>query len=170
MDTLPIATRWPRYPYRGLDFYRGSDARLFRERDVEIQECSDIVLGFGVKILLLQGSSGSGKSSFLRAGLIPRLKESQRRNFFLSGRDSVIRCTGDPLPEIARALIGTLGNGDSSAATANFETAWGAEALVEPAVSEKVWRTVEPAIAGPREQLADVLVSLLCRGVRRSPG
>ncbi|HWX28949.1 MAG TPA: hypothetical protein VNZ53_16105 [Steroidobacteraceae bacterium] len=170
MDTLPIATRWPRYPYRGLDFYRGSDARLFRERDVEIQECSDIVLGFGVKILLLQGSSGSGKSSFLRAGLIPRLKESQRRNFFLSGRDSVIRCTGDPLPEIARALIGTLGNGDSSAATANFETAWGAEALVEPAVSEKVWRTVEPAIAGPREQLADVLVSSFVEVCADLPG
>jgi hypothetical protein len=74
------------------------------------------------------------------------------------------------LPEIARALIGTLGNGDSSAATANFETAWGAEALVEPAVSEKVWRTVEPAIAGPREQLADVLVSSFVEVCADLPG
>ena len=102
MDTLPIATQWPQFPYRGLDFYREADAPLFRERDKDIEECAAILLGFGVKILLLQGSSGSGKSSFLRAGLIPHLNRSERRNFFLSGRDSVIRCTRDPY----RKLLG----------------------------------------------------------------
>jgi hypothetical protein len=158
MDTLPIATRWPKHPYRGLDFYRETDARLFRERDRDIQECSDIILGFGVKILLLQGSSGSGKSSFLRAGLIPHLKGSGRGSFFLSSRDSVIRCTSDPLPEIARVLVDTLHNGDSPVGTVNLETAWGRDTLVEAAVCDEVCRTVEPAISGPREQLADALV------------
>ena len=159
MDTLPIAAPWPKHPYRGLDFYRETDARLFRERDRDIQQCSDIVLGFGVKILLLQGSSGSGKSSFLRAGLIPHMKEAERRSFFLSSRDSVIRCTSDPLPEIARVLVDTLHNGDSPVGTVNLETAWGGDALVEAAVSDKVCRAVEPAISGPREQLADALVN-----------
>jgi hypothetical protein len=37
MDTLPVAASWPKYPYRGLDFYRETDARLFRERDRDIQ-------------------------------------------------------------------------------------------------------------------------------------
>jgi hypothetical protein len=159
MDTHPITAPWPKHPYRGLDFYRETDARLFRERDRDIQQCSDIVLGFGVKILLLQGSSGSGKSSFLRAGLIPHLKETERQSFFLSSRDSVIRCTSDPLPEIARVLVDTLHNGDSPVGTVNLETAWGGDALVEAAVCDTVCRTVERAISGPREQLADALVN-----------
>ena len=159
MDTLPVAASWPKYPYRGLDFYRETDARLFRERDRDIQQCSDIILGFGVKILLLQGSSGSGKSSFLRAGLIPHLRGSGRDNFFLSSRDGVIRCTSDPLPQIARALIDTLHNGAIPAGSANRETAWGGDALVEAAVSDQVCRAVELTISGPREQLADALVN-----------
>ena len=110
MDTIPVAARWPKHPYRGLDFYRETDALLFCERDADIRECSSILLGFGVKILLLQGSSGSGKSSFLRAGLIPELQRSEQRNFFLKGRDSVIRCTSDPLPEIAQSVLSTLKN------------------------------------------------------------
>jgi hypothetical protein len=51
VDTLPIATQWPRFPYRGLDFYREADAPLFRERDKDVEECATILLGFGVKIL-----------------------------------------------------------------------------------------------------------------------
>src|ERR1700746_777413 len=159
MDTLPVAASWPKYPYRGLDFYRETDAGLFRERDRDIQQCSDIILGFGVKILLLQGSSGSGKSSFLRAGLIPHLRGSGRDNFFLSNRDGVIRCTSDPLPEIARALVDTLHNRAIPVGSVNRETAWGGDALVEAAVSDKVCRAVELAISGPREQLADALVN-----------
>jgi hypothetical protein len=107
-DALPVATQWPKYPYRGLDFYRETDTLLFREREKDVRECADILLGFGVKILILQGSSGSGKSSFLRAGLIPQLKREARPNFFLSDRNAVVRCTSDPLPEIARSLIGAL--------------------------------------------------------------
>src|SRR5215813_3704936 len=108
MDTLPTITQWPKHPYRGLDFYRETDAALFCERDADVRECADTLLGFGVKILMLQGSSGSGKSSFLRAGLIPYLRRSEPRNFLLNGKDSVIRCTSDPLPEIARSLVDTF--------------------------------------------------------------
>jgi hypothetical protein len=117
MDTLPIAAQWPKHPYRGLDFYRETDALLFRERNRDVEECSAILLGFGVKILILQGSSGSGKSSFLRAGLIPHLKLGERRNFFLSGGDGVIRCTSDPLPEIAGSLLGKFDSRHSVADT-----------------------------------------------------
>ena len=52
MDTLTIATQWPKYPYRGLDFYRETDALLFRERSRDVEECAAILLGFGVKILI----------------------------------------------------------------------------------------------------------------------
>src|SRR6266481_4407292 len=50
MDTLPIATQWPQFPYRGLDFYREADAPLFRERDKDIEESAAILLGFGVDL------------------------------------------------------------------------------------------------------------------------
>src|SRR5262245_42549777 len=90
-------------PYRGLNFYREEDAKLFHGRGNDVRDCTALLLGFGVKLLLLQGSSGSGKSSFLRAGLIPHLKSglgegdlSRHRAFFLSTNGGVIRCTADP--------------------------------------------------------------------------
>ena len=170
MDTIPIIARWPKHPYRGLDFYRETDALLFRERDKDVQECSAILLGFGVKILLLQGSSGSGKSSFLRAGLIPDLKRSDRRNFFLNGRDSVIRCTSDPLLEIARSLVDTLKSGEAPGELAHIGSDWGGETLVEAAVGEEVCSDIERALAGPRDRLAEVLVGALIEICGDLPG
>jgi hypothetical protein len=169
MDTLPIVARWPKHPYRGLDFYRESDTRLFYERDHDIRQCAEILLGFGVKILLLQGSSGSGKSSFLRAGLIPYLRRSEHRTFFPSSTDSVIRCTSDPLPEIARSLVNTLKNGDDSADSAYYRSDWG-EDLLEEAVCNELCGSIEQALSGPREQLADTLVSALVTVCRDLPG
>src|SRR6516165_7500091 len=170
MDTLTIATQWPKYPYRGLDFYRETDALLFRERSEDIEECAAILLGFGVKILLLQGSSGSGKSSFLRAGLIPRLKREERRNFFLSGKDSVIRCTCDPLPEIAWALVDTLENSGPAIEMAHHGGEWGGEALADDAVCEEVRRKIGLALPGPREKLAEALVEGLVEICGELPG
>jgi len=174
VDTIFPAARWPRHPYRGLDFYRETDALLFRERDADVGECSAILLGFGVKILLLQGSSGSGKSSFLRAGLIPNLKHGERRNFFLSGRDSVIRCTSDPLPEIARSLVDTLTNAELSADTASerayFGSDWGGADLAEAAVAQPVCSSIEQALAGPRGRLAEILVKSLVEICGDLPG
>ena len=170
MDTLPVAAKWPEHPYRGLDFYRETDALLFRERSEDIEECAAILLGFGVKILLLQGSSGSGKSSFLRAGLIPRLKREERRNFFLSGKDSVIRCTCDPLPEIAWALVDTLENSGPAIEMAHHGGEWGGEALADDAVCEEVRRKIGLALPGPREKLAEALVEGLVEICGELPG
>jgi hypothetical protein len=170
MDTLPVAAQWPEHPYRGLDFYRETDALLFRERGKDIEECAAILLGFGVKILLLQGSSGSGKSSFLRAGLIPHLKREERRNFFLSGRNSVIRCTCDPLPEVAWSLVDTLENiGPAKESTCHGGTS-DREALADAAVREEIRRKIEQALPGPREKLADVLVEELVEICDELPG
>ncbi len=166
MDTLPIAALWPKYPYRGLDFYRETDALLFRERDKDVEECTAILLGFGVKILLLQGSSGSGKSSFLRAGLIPHLKRSDRRNFFLSGRDSVIRCTCDPLPQIAQCLVDTLEGID----TANHGGKWNEEGFAEAATCQQIRHDIEQARERPREVLAEILVESLVAVCDDLPG
>lgn len=170
MDTIPITAHWPKHPYRGLDFYRETDALLFREREMDVRECADIILGFGVKILLLQGSSGSGKSSFLRAGLIPHLKREARRNFFLNDRDAAIRCTSDPLPEIARSLIGALDNGQMLAESAGQASEWDRETLVEAALCREVCGNLQQAMAGSRERLAEVVVDALVKVCGDLPG
>ncbi|HEY1259947.1 MAG TPA: hypothetical protein VGF34_11915 [Stellaceae bacterium] len=170
MDTVPVGARWPKHPYRGLDFYRESDALLFRERDDDIRECADILLGFGVKILLLQGSSGSGKSSFLRAGLIPRLKRDTRRNFFLNGGDGVIRCTSDPLPQIARALTAALASREKFAIAGGGAGEWDGEPLVEERLCREICGELDQPIDGSRERLAEVIVEALVGICRDLPG
>jgi hypothetical protein len=74
---------WPprdeprRAPYRGLKALEPQDAAIFFGRDAWIVRGLDRIRGAadrGVeKMLVILGASGSGKSSFLRAGLWPRL-------------------------------------------------------------------------------------------------
>jgi WD40 repeat protein len=74
---------WPppdernRPPYPGLRALEPQDAAIFFGRDAMIVRGLDRIRGLiegGVeKLLVVLGSSGSGKSSFLRAGLWPRL-------------------------------------------------------------------------------------------------
>jgi WD40 repeat protein/DNA-binding SARP family transcriptional activator len=79
-------------PFKGLAPFEADDHELFfgRERIVE-----ELVarLDF-TTFLLLTGPSGSGKSSLLRAGLVPALE----------GRHVVIRPGTHPLAELTRAL------------------------------------------------------------------
>jgi hypothetical protein len=74
---------WPpgtdplRAPYRGLRPLEPEDAAIFFGRDAAIVRALDRMRGMiegGVeRLLVVLGASGSGKSSFLRAGLWPRI-------------------------------------------------------------------------------------------------
>lgn len=74
---------WPppnepdRAPYRGLRALEAADAGIFFGRDAPIIEFSDALRGLRAgappRLLVILGASGAGKSSFLRAGLLPRL-------------------------------------------------------------------------------------------------
>ena len=77
---------WPEEPYKGLNFFTSRDVLLFSQRDEDIEDCAALVDDFTTRVLILHGSSGSGKSSFIRAGLIPRLElaaEASCSLFFL---------------------------------------------------------------------------------------
>jgi hypothetical protein len=79
---------WPpgddrqRAPYRGWEPFEGIDAGVFFGRDAAIVRAADELRAMrltGLKSLfVVLGPSGSGKSSFLRAGLIPRLQRDDR--------------------------------------------------------------------------------------------
>jgi WD40 repeat protein len=60
-------------PYRGLDRFEDRDAALFFGRDQLIK--SLLTQLSTTNVLLVLGASGSGKSSVVRAGLLPRLSQ-----------------------------------------------------------------------------------------------
>lgn len=75
---IPAAVRRDvRCPWRGLLPYEPADAAEFFGRDTEIDAC---LKRFSARRrLVVVGRSGSGKSSLLRAGLVPRLLASGAR-------------------------------------------------------------------------------------------
>ncbi|MEA2837278.1 MAG: hypothetical protein QOD89_1828, partial [Bradyrhizobium sp.] len=79
---------WPpandpnRPPYRGLRPLESDDAGIFFGRDAPIIEALDRLRGLRdtrpPRLMVILGASGAGKSSFLRAGLLPRLMRDDR--------------------------------------------------------------------------------------------
>lgn len=78
---------WPppndpdRLPYRGLKALEVEDAAVFFGREAPLIRAMDTLrrmVGNGEQFFVILGASGAGKSSFLRAGLWPRLKRDDR--------------------------------------------------------------------------------------------
>ncbi|MCD9878431.1 nSTAND1 domain-containing NTPase [Streptomyces guryensis] len=64
-----------RAPYRGLARFESGDSDLFFGRGKQVRELLGLVRAH--RFAVLSGASGSGKSSLLRAGLIPALRQAQ---------------------------------------------------------------------------------------------
>lgn len=103
---------WPREPYKRLDFLEARDAALFSQRDREVHEVAGLVEDASTRIVLLHGLSGVGKSSFLRAGLVPLLSMPDRDvPFFLLRKESgggepiFLRATDDPIGQLHAAVL-----------------------------------------------------------------
>lgn len=81
--TTPLPAGEPRNPYKGLRSFTTKDARDFFGRDTYIHELIDMLKDIltskesgipGSRLLTVIGPSGSGKSSAVMAGLLPRLQ------------------------------------------------------------------------------------------------
>ncbi len=100
---LPKHFPWPpdeepkREPYRGLEPLQFVDAGVYFGRDAEIlrglAELDRMRLAGNTPLFIILGASGTGKSSFLRAGLLPRLKRDDQHFFPLD----IIRPERSPL-------------------------------------------------------------------------
>jgi len=73
-----------RPPYPGFPAFEEADAALFFGRSAEILSTRETLEGLRrhsrdvPRLVLVLGASGSGKSSLVRAGLIPRLKKDEK--------------------------------------------------------------------------------------------
>lgn len=78
----PPANDPERSPYRGLLPLEAADAGIFFGREAPIVEALDRIRGMkdgaGPRLMAILGASGAGKSSFLRAGILPRLARDDR--------------------------------------------------------------------------------------------
>ncbi len=66
-------TARPECPYRGLRPFREKDAKFFWGRDPQIRQLETLLEQH--TMVMVTGASGSGKSSLVRAGLLPALRE-----------------------------------------------------------------------------------------------
>ncbi|MGA6152903.1 helix-turn-helix domain-containing protein, partial [Stenotrophomonas sp. NPDC087984] len=89
-------------PYRGLARFEPDDAALFFGRDQLIDDLLHLTAHH--RITAVVGASGSGKSSLLRASLIPRLRTTDNPDL-RPGALRVITPGAHPLPDHERRLV-----------------------------------------------------------------
>ncbi|AXG51866.1 WD-40 repeat protein [Streptomyces lincolnensis] len=133
-DPVPWETRWAEAealdeeerqedadaapPYRGLARFEPDDCELFFGRDRLIDELSELTRGSPFAVVF--GASGSGKSSLLRAGLIPVLRERIAQQ----GRTAVLRILtpgARPATTYGHLLTPTADDPDSWVVVDQFE-------------------------------------------------
>lgn len=87
-------------PYKGLNRFNASDRDRFYGRDKLIRRLLDAINGSG--LTLVAGASGSGKSSVIRAGVIPELKQSLASQGL---KDFIFTPGQDPFESLYRCLL-----------------------------------------------------------------
>src|SRR6478672_5998624 len=112
-------TRPRRNPFPGLRPYEPDEDHLFFGREKEIDDLLRRLAA--VRFLPVIGTSGCGKSSLVRCGLIPALQSGYMVRAGSSWRVAVMRPGEDPISQLATALDdpAVLGRQDGELATTN---------------------------------------------------
>jgi formylglycine-generating enzyme required for sulfatase activity len=102
---------WTDTPYPGLEAFKPGQAPIFFGRGAEVDQLLEVLRDPEISFTSVVGASGSGKSSLVAAGLIPRLRAGA-----LPGSAHWIDITfkpgergGDPFLALAYALKAVLG-------------------------------------------------------------
>ncbi|HEX8106175.1 MAG TPA: AAA family ATPase [Kofleriaceae bacterium] len=102
-------------PYPGLRAFRESEAAIFFGRDEQIDGLMERLEH--ERLVVIAGESGCGKSSLVRAGLLPALEAGFLRGGGTQWRVADLRPGNRPIFHLAQALVGVLrpGQGDDAA-------------------------------------------------------
>ncbi|MET0526582.1 MAG: BTAD domain-containing putative transcriptional regulator [Nocardioides sp.] len=125
-----------RNPYRGLRAFDEADAEDYFGRAELIDEVTERLSGSGLpsRLVLLVGASGTGKSSAVRAGLIPRVRAGGA-----TGSESWFVATmlpgGAPYKELAESLR-TIAVGDTAGLAAELAGVEGIDRALRRVVPE----------------------------------
>ena len=140
-------------PFKGLAAFDGADARYFCGRDRLVDQL--VARLVGARLLGVLGPSGSGKSSLLRAGLLPALSRGA-----LPGserwRQVLIRPGRRPLAELQRALDAG-GDRPLVIAVDQFEELF---VLCDDEGERHAFAAALAALAGERDPRRTVLIAL----------
>ena len=122
----PPANDPDRTPYRGLLPLEADDAGIFFGREAPVIDALDRLRGLREapppRLLVILGASGAGKSSFLRAGLLPRLARDDRQFLALPIiRPERVAISGET--GLLRALEGAFRTANLSVARADLRAA-----------------------------------------------
>jgi TPR repeat protein len=130
-----------RSPYPGIYSFDQQDAAIFFGRDQEIREILEKLqarrVQGGKRFVLVLGNSGSGKSSVLKAGVLPQLARQPRDWLLLP----TFRPEHDPVANFAKALATFCG---SPAAWRDWE-----QQLLKPDVKRTLQEIADDLRIGP---------------------
>lgn len=99
VEPLPSKAEFTGIPYRGLNALGEEDAPIFFGRDAETLEVLSRIEN--KRLVFVLGASGSGKSSLVAAGVLPKLRERGWR---------IVRCVPgeDPFYNLSRAMVSQI--------------------------------------------------------------
>ena len=92
-------------PFPGLRPFNYEDNHLFFGRDEQITDLASRLRKN--RFVAVVGTSGSGKSSLVRAGLLPELYGGTMTDAGSRWQTAVMRPGGDPIQNLAQAPINT---------------------------------------------------------------
>ncbi len=85
-------------PFRGFVAFDEASADTFYGREAEVARLANLVLAEGSRTVALSGEAGVGKTSLLRAGLIPAIQKRGGLAIYLGAYDDldaeILRATG----------------------------------------------------------------------------
>ena len=126
-------------PYRGLAAYQPEHADIYCGRAELVTELVDVVMRQWAEgsPAIVVGSSGSGKSSLLQAGLIPAMGKTDDRLQWITFAPG-----GDPIGELSRQLAALTGESSESLADRLLdapESSWSMLRSTAPRTGDGGW-------------------------------
>jgi hypothetical protein len=117
MSTAPPApldallTARPKYPYPGLRPFEASEWSIFFGREAMVDEVIERLAAH--RLVLIHGSSGAGKSSLVRAGVLPKLARQHLRAG-APWSTCAMRPSGGPLWNLAKEFARLEGDAEDA--------------------------------------------------------